>query len=101
MTEYEYYLEQRYRVLKKSRYDLTTRKTMWEDLPDPQWTNWHDASGYNKEGSVYRKLSFVKGVLTRKRQNYSSRNNAIEYEFRLYRRPVMTPPPWELCDDLP
>jgi hypothetical protein len=94
-VEYEYYLE--YRYLITDQYNF--KDGVWEKVGDAEWSNWRDASGYNKKGSTYSKLSAVKGVITGHQRNVNRyQNTKYDLEFRLFRRPVLTPPPWEPCD---
>lgn len=91
-TDYEYYVEYRFRIT--DEYNVTT--SQWTKIDDPQWSNWRDASGYNKEGSTYSKLSAVKTVITGHKKSIGRyRNTKFDLEFRIFRRPVPTPPPWE------
>lgn len=77
---YEYRLEMRYKT-----------------LPSGEQQDWHDASGYNKDSSVYTSLSAIKGVITQTRKWYSRpsyQKYFTDLEFRVLRRPV-NPLPWE------
>jgi hypothetical protein len=93
--QYEYYLEVRMKVLGRHRW-TKDRGHFVEKYDNPEWTNWRDGSGYNKQGSVYSRLSHVKGVISGYKQR--TKQGLIDYEFRLFRRPVFTPPPWELTE---
>lgn len=94
--KYEYYLELRRRNTAK----YSWKEAVWIEVENPEWDEWHDASGYNKEGSVYSSLRAVKGVITGHKKNAVRNAQYYKYdlEFRLFRRPVITPPPWEPCD---
>lgn len=94
---YEYYLETRHRVVARYFYDLGTRTGHWLPEEDPQWSEWRDGSGTNKKGSVYRIIGHVRSAIAHKSGGRNGHVD-VEYQYRLFRRPVAPPPPpWEPC----